>query len=124
MLLVFLSSNLNICVGRFHCLVFSVEGQRTPTISYISQEQIKDIGETVEFQCSVQYAQEYPVVWTKINKDIADDQLPLSHGSSLIIRDTRFALRYDEATSTFKLQVIFYRIYIAGFGIYLACNTG
>ncbi|XP_076232625.1 septate junction protein lachesin isoform X1 [Calliopsis andreniformis] len=82
-----------------------VKGQRTPTISYISQEQIKDIGETVEFRCSVQYAQEYPVVWTKINKDIANDQLPLSHGSSLIIRDTRFALRYDEATSTFILQV-------------------
>lgn len=87
-------------------IIFPVKGQRTPSISYISQEQIKDIGETVEFRCSVQYAQEFPVIWTKINKDIANEQMPLSHGSSLIIRDTRFALRYDEATSTFVLQVI------------------
>ncbi|XP_033325201.2 septate junction protein lachesin isoform X2 [Megalopta genalis] len=86
-------------------LLQTVKGQRTPTISYISQEQIKDIGETVEFRCSVQYAQDYPVIWTKINKDMANEQLPLSHSSSLIIRDTRFALRYDEATSTFILQV-------------------
>lgn len=83
----------------------AVSGQRTPTISYISQEQIKDIGETVEFQCSVQYAQEYPVLWTKVNKDNENDPLPLSHGSSLIIRDTRFTLRYDESSSTFILQV-------------------
>ncbi|CAK9798240.1 LAC [Anthophora plagiata] len=83
----------------------AVKGQRTPTISYISQEQIKDIGQTVEFHCSVQYAQDFPVVWTKINKVVANDQLPLSHGSSLIIRDTRFALRYDDALSTFVLQI-------------------
>ncbi|XP_031827641.1 septate junction protein lachesin [Nomia melanderi] len=94
-------------VYTFLALAFlqTVKGQRTPSISYISQEQIKDIGETVEFRCSVQYAQEFPVIWTKINKDIANEQMPLSHGSSLIIRDTRFALRYDEATSTFVLQV-------------------
>ncbi|XP_017787557.1 PREDICTED: lachesin-like [Habropoda laboriosa] len=83
----------------------AVKGQRTPTISYISQEQIKDIGQTVEFHCSVQYAQDFPVLWTKINKDVANDQLALSHGSSLIIRDTRFALRYDDALSTFVLQI-------------------
>lgn len=87
-------------------LYFSVKSQRTPTISYISQEQIKDIGETVEFRCSVLYAPDFPVVWTKINKNVANDQLPLSHGSTLIIRDTRFALKYDDALSTFRLQVI------------------
>ncbi|KOX69521.1 Lachesin [Melipona quadrifasciata] len=76
-----------------------------PTISYISQEQIKDIGETVEFRCSVLYAPDFPVVWTKINKNVANDQLPLSHGSTLIIRDTRFALKYDDALSTFRLQI-------------------
>lgn len=80
-------------------------GQRTPTISYISQEQIKDIGETVEFHCSVQYAEDYPVLWTKVDKDNENNQLPVSHGSSLIVKDTRFALKYNEASSTFVLQV-------------------
>ncbi|XP_017875313.1 lachesin isoform X2 [Ceratina calcarata] len=83
----------------------TVNTQRTPTISYISQEQIKDIGETVEFRCSVQYAPDFPVVWTKINKDVVNDQLPLSHGSSLIVRDTRFSLKYVDALSTFILQI-------------------
>ncbi|XP_076754737.1 septate junction protein lachesin isoform X2 [Xylocopa sonorina] len=84
---------------------YAVNGQRTPTISYISQEQIKDIGETVEFRCSVQYAPDFPVIWTKINKDTVNEQLPLSHGSSLIIRDSRFSLRYEVAQSTFVLQI-------------------
>ncbi|XP_050588764.1 lachesin-like isoform X2 [Bombus affinis] len=85
--------------------LYAVKSQRTPTISYISQEQIKDIGETVEFRCSVLYAPDFPVVWTKINKNVANDQLPLSHGSTLIIRDTRFTLKYDDALSTFRLQI-------------------
>ncbi|XP_008550693.1 lachesin [Microplitis demolitor] len=78
--------------------------QRAPTISYISQEQIKDIGGTAELQCSVQYGQDYPVLWVKIDKQ-SNDQTPLSSKTSLIIRDSRFALRYDTATSTYTLQV-------------------
>ncbi|XP_033222241.1 lachesin [Belonocnema kinseyi] len=83
-----------------------VTGQRTPTISYISQEQIKDIGGSVELQCSVQYGNEYPVLWIKINRNGGGrDQLPLSTGTSLIVRDSRFALRYDTASSTYSLQI-------------------
>lgn len=85
-----------------------VAAQRTPTISYISQEQIKDIGETVELQCSVQYAQEYPVLWIKVNKESVHEQVALSTGTALIIRDSRFALKYDTASTTYILQVRFH----------------
>lgn len=78
--------------------------QRTPTISYISQEQIKDIGETVELICSVQYAQDYPVLWIKLNKDNGHEQVALSTGTALIIRDSRFSLKHDTASS-YTLQV-------------------
>nr|CAD7601727.1 unnamed protein product [Timema genevievae] len=78
--------------------------QRTPTISYISQEQIKDIGGVVELECSVQYAQDYPVLWMKVDRNRITEPLPISTGSSLIIRDSRFALRYDTASSTYTLQ--------------------
>ncbi|KAK0096324.1 hypothetical protein PV326_005818 [Microctonus aethiopoides] len=84
-------------------LLQSVDGQRTPTISYISQEQIKDIGNTVDLQCSVQYAQDYPVLWIKVNKD--GTELPLASKTSLILKDSRFSLRYDDATSTYVLQI-------------------
>ncbi|XP_066593308.1 lachesin [Prorops nasuta] len=87
-------------------LVFlhTVTCQRTPTISYISQVQIKDIGDTVDLLCSVQYGHDYPVLWIKVNKD-SSDQLPLSSSTSLIIRDSRFALKYDTASSTYTLQI-------------------
>lgn len=79
-------------------------GQRTPSISYITQEQIKDIGGTVELDCSVQYAREYSVVWIKTGRD-RSDYVFLSTGSSLVIKDSRFALRYDGSSSTYTLQV-------------------
>lgn len=78
--------------------------QRTPSISHITQEQIKDIGGAVELECSVQYAKEYTVLWVKTGRDRADS-LFLSTGSSLVIKDSRFALRYDPSSSTYTLQV-------------------
>ncbi|EDX06780.1 GD10889 [Drosophila simulans] len=75
--------------------------QRTPTISYITQEQIKDIGGTVEFDCSVQYAKEYNVLFLKTDSD----PVFLSTGSTLVIKDSRFSLRYDPNSSTYKLQI-------------------
>jgi len=53
--------------------------------------------------CSVLYATEYPVLWMKIGSD--GKPIPLSKDSSLIIRDNRFALRYDTASATYTLQI-------------------
>ncbi|XP_015115835.1 lachesin isoform X2 [Diachasma alloeum] len=95
-------------IGRFVIVVVALQivtvyAQRTPTISYISQEQIKDIGGTVELHCSVQYVQDYSVVWVKSSGN--GDPVTLSSRTTLIIKESRFALRYDEATSTFTLQI-------------------
>lgn len=54
----------------------------------------------------MQYGQEYPVLWIKVNKESGYDQLPLSTNSALIVKDSRFALRYDQASSTYTLQVM------------------
>uniref|UniRef100_A0A0A9YFY8 Lachesin n=1 Tax=Lygus hesperus TaxID=30085 RepID=A0A0A9YFY8_LYGHE len=89
----------------FLATISAVLGQRTPTISHITQEQIKDIGGVVELDCSVQYAQEYPVLWMKISAGRPGDPLPVSTGPTLIIRDSRFALRYDPSSSTYTLQI-------------------
>lgn len=79
-------------------------GQRTPSISYITQEQIKDIGGTVELECSVQYAHDYTVLWIKSSRERGDPVF-LSTSSSLVIKDSRFALRYDPSSSTYTLQI-------------------
>lgn len=81
-----------------------VMAQRTPSISYITQEQIKDIGGSVELQCSVQYASDYNVVWTKQGRDPFDITF-ISNSASLVIKDSRFALRYDPSSSTYILQI-------------------
>lgn len=85
-------------------LAIVCDAQRTPSISYITQEQIKDIGGTVELDCSVQYAHEYTVLWVKNSRERGDNVF-LSTGSSLVIRDSRFALRYDPSSSTYTLQI-------------------
>jgi hypothetical protein len=42
---------------------------RRPTISFITQPEIvADIGGRVEMLCSVQYAQDYPVIWMKLDQ--------------------------------------------------------
>ena len=97
-----------------------VTGQRTPTISYITRPNIiTKIGGTVEMDCSVLYATEYPVLWVKlpnkceferdnnIRSQVSDPctPIPLSSGSALIVRDNRFSMRYDTASSTFTLQI-------------------
>ena len=84
-------------------------GQRTPTISYISPPITTRIGGTIEMDCSVLYATEYPILWVKLPSDcehidrqsvISSDirsvvsnactPIPLSSGSALIVRDNRF----------------------------------
>ncbi len=80
------------------------DAQRTPTISYITPEIITRIGGTIEMDCSVLYATEYPVLWVKLPSNCEGDRdsdirslvsdqctpIPLSSGSALIVRDNRF----------------------------------
>lgn len=86
------------------CDVPHVSAQRTPSISHITQEQIKDIGGTVELDCSVQYASEYTVMWIKTNAQRTESVF-LSSSSTLVLKDTRFSLRHDKSSSTYTLQI-------------------
>lgn len=80
-------------------------GQRTPTISHITQQQIRDIGGQVDLDCSVHYANDYPVLWLKHDRLRSQEILPLSSNSGLIIRDSRFSLRFDAASATYTLSI-------------------
>ncbi|XP_052893350.1 lachesin [Anopheles moucheti] len=105
------TNNLSSMLGMGVVLLFAigglvgpVRGQRTPTISYITQEQIKDIGGTVELECSVLYASDYSVHWVKTSSD-RSDVVFLSTGSSLVLKDSRFSLRYDLSSTSYTLQI-------------------
>eukprot|EP00096_Caligus_rogercresseyi_P014102 TRINITY_DN6634_c0_g1_i1.p1 TRINITY_DN6634_c0_g1~~TRINITY_DN6634_c0_g1_i1.p1 ORF type:complete len:380 (+),score=76.34 TRINITY_DN6634_c0_g1_i1:119-1258(+) len=99
----------------------SVDSQRTPTISFISPNLTTSIGSTIDIHCSVLYATEYPILWLKLprgegcinerSKDIRSQEsdsctpIPLSVGAALVLRDNRFSMRYDTASSTYTLQI-------------------
>ncbi|RWS01936.1 lachesin-like isoform X2 [Dinothrombium tinctorium] len=85
--------------------LYVVEAQQNPSISYISPDKVVRIGDTVDMQCSVQYPANYPVIWTKINRDNSFENFLISRDSSLSIYDNRYSIRHDEASSTYTLQL-------------------
>ncbi|KAJ0182960.1 hypothetical protein K1T71_000936 [Dendrolimus kikuchii] len=87
------------------CFAAFASAQRTPTISHITQEQIRDIGGQVDLDCSVHYAQDFPVIWVKYDRYKTIESIPLSSNAGLIIKDSRFSLRFDDATATFTLSI-------------------
>jgi len=88
-------------------LTLMVQGQdRRPTISFITQPEIvTDIGGTIEMKCSVQYAQDYPVVWMKLDEVDRNNDLPITSGTTLILTDPRFNIDLDKSTSTYTLRI-------------------
>lgn len=79
-------------------LHISAQNQRSPTISYISQEQFKDIGGTAELVCSVQYLGKYPLIWIKQD---SHNGIPISSASNLLVADSRFSIRHDQVKLLF-----------------------
>ena len=61
---------------------------RRPTISFITQPEIvTDIGGTIEMRCNVQYAQDYPVIWMKLDPVDRNNDLPITTGTTMILTD-------------------------------------
>jgi len=79
---------------------------RRPTISFITQPEIvTDIGEDVEMKCTIQYASDYPVIWMKLDPVDRNNDLPVTTGTTLILRDPRFHIDLDKSTSTYTLRI-------------------
>ena len=104
-----MSANFFILCLMTMMFVSGINGQRTPTITYVSPPIVTRIGGTIEMDCSAIYATEYPILWVKlpsgctieretlsnnIHSIVSDNctPIPLSSGSALIIRDNRFRL--------------------------------
>lgn len=84
------------------------QGQnRRPTISFITQPEIvTDIGGDVEMKCTIQYASDYPVIWMKLDSVDRNNDLPITTGTTLIIkRGSRFNIKLDKETSTYILRI-------------------
>lgn len=91
------------CVFLF-ALVALCSAQRSPSITYISDDQVVDVGGIVELACSVQYGNEFSVIWLKQGEN-KKDHIFLSTGTSLVVKESRFALLYDGASATYTVLI-------------------
>lgn len=79
--------------------------QQNPTISYISKEKVVNIGDSLDLVCTVQYSRDYPVVWHKINNENSRNSLFISRGSQVVGPANKYAVNYNERTSTYTVII-------------------
>lgn len=96
--------NLRVGCVFLSALFALCRSQRSPSITYISGDQVVDVGGTVELACSVQYGTEFSVIWLKTGKN-RNDHIFLSTGTSLVVKESRFALLYDGASATYTVLI-------------------
>lgn len=84
--------------------VLACAAQRSPSITYISEDQVADVGGTVELSCSVQYGQDYAVVWKKYGKT-PNDYTFISFGTAKAIKESRIAVLYDGVSPTYYVLI-------------------
>jgi len=97
------SSRTLLLLSVISAMMSLIRAQRTPTISYVTPNISTTRSSTIDMDCSVLWATEYPILWMKIDEQ--GHPIPLARGPSLIIRDHRFAMRYDTASATYTLQL-------------------
>lgn len=79
--------------------------QRAPSITYISEDQQVDVGSSVELTCSAQFAEDFSVIWVKKSGSNKNDYIFLSTDTSLVVKESRFALLYDGASATYIVLI-------------------
>jgi len=94
--------------GGYECLVTIIVGflipslvtaQQNPSISFISKEQVVEIGDSVELKCTTQYANDYTVTWIKIDPENQNNNLFISRGQTVNIPHSRYSVRVENPSS-------------------------
>lgn len=79
-------------------LAVGLNAQNEPTIVDISEDQEVELGGRAEFGCSVQFRQDYSVNFLKHGKTPTENVF-LTFGSVLVIKDSRFSVLVDESAA-------------------------
>lgn len=91
--------------------MFLVSCETTPTIESISPEQIKDIGDSAILNCTVNNPDNYTIIWTRKDRDRPTDNVVLTIGSALTMKDARFELIITNNNTSYLLNVSVLLIY-------------
>jgi hypothetical protein len=79
-----------------------VQSQQNPSISFISKEQVVEIGDTLKLKCVTQYARDYPVHWIKENKENRHNYLFISKGSTINVPNSRYSIGIEDAQNSWS----------------------
>lgn len=74
-----------------------VVGQQHPSISFISKEQVVEIGDTVTIKCTTQYAKDYTVHWIKEAGENMQNNLFISKGSTVNVPNSRYSIAIEDS---------------------------
>ena len=90
---------INFCFCKFlnKLIIFSVHCDDAPSITSVSDDQIKEIGQEAEFNCTA-YPGVYSVLWNK-------NQVPLSNNGDTIIKGPKYESSYNKEQSIYSLKV-------------------
>lgn len=72
---------------------------------YPIHPQVRNIGESVQLNCTVQNANKYTVSWSKKSRTNPAEIFMFTVDSSLTIKDPRFSIVYDANTTTYSLSI-------------------
>lgn len=82
------------------------EVQVEPSIVRISSRQTKNVGETVELECVVKNAENYVVIWQRVNRNKHRDYNTIITAGPLIITlDRRFSITVNEVPDAVNTQI-------------------
>lgn len=81
-------------------LVGAAQQQAPPTITSISPEQIKDIGESVTLECDIDNVGKFTVGWQKTNRERSQNVNSISLGPTLAVAEDRFKVSVDKENNT------------------------
>lgn len=83
---------------------FTASCEEKKIITSITPEQVKNIGESAELNCTVENPNDYSVLWSKKSRDRPSDPMVLSIGEHLTIKDSRFKLTTNNVTFTLHVS--------------------
>lgn len=102
-------NSLVICILIMQTAVSNVSAQQSPSISFISKEQVVEIGDRLVLKCITQYATDYPVHWIHFNRETRQSTL-ISNSNSKVIQNSRYQVliegpNYGSAEKSYTLII-------------------
>lgn len=91
-----------LCLLSLLSLVSLVQPQQNPSISFISKEQVVEIGDTLKLRCITQYAKDYPVHWIKENTENRNNYLFISKGSTINVPNSRYSISIEDGRESWS----------------------